>query len=97
MVINLVGQVILEVPYRGVQPFSEELAAASVGDLYGFIDIKGCWVIEPQFDLVGPFANGLAEVHRGDWYGLIDNRGKFVWGPTTEGSMDCQPETEWTC
>ena len=41
MVINLVGQVMLEVPYRVVQPFSEQLAAALTGDLYGFIDIKG--------------------------------------------------------
>ena len=97
MVINLVGQVMLEVPYRVVQPFSEQLAAALTGDLYGFIDITGRWVIEPQFDQVGAFTDGLAEVERGDWYGLIDNRGKFVWGPTTERSMYCEPETEWTC
>ena len=97
VVINLVGQVMLEVPYRVVQPFSEELAAAFTGDLYGFIGLTGRWVIEPQFDQVGPFTSGLAEVHRGDWYGLIDNRGKFVWGPTTEASMYCEPETEWSC
>ena len=97
LVINLAGQVILEVPYRSVQPFSAGLAAASTGDLYGFIDIKGCWVIEPQFDQVGAFTDGLAEVQCGDWYGLIDNAGKFVWGPTTEGSINCEIEMEWTC
>jgi WG containing repeat/HEAT repeats len=97
LVINPSGQVISAVPYRRVQPFSEGLAAALTGDLYGFIDIKGCWVIEPQFDTVGPFTNGLAGVERGDWYGLVDNGGNFVWGPTTEGSMHCEIETEWSC
>ena len=96
LVINLSGQVMLEVPYHVVQPFSQELAAAWTGDLYGFIDITGRWVIEPQFDQVGAFTDGLAEVQRGDWYGLIDNDGQFVWGPTTEGSMSSVMEAEWT-
>jgi WG containing repeat len=87
---------LLEVPYTGLQPFSEGLAAAWSGEAYGFIDVEGRWVIEPQFDMVEPFKNGLAGIQRGDWYGLIDKTGNFVWGPTTEGSVNRTIEMEWS-
>ena len=96
MVINRAGRVVLELSYQGVEPFSEGLAAASSGEVYGFIDIEGRWVIEPQFDQVEPFKDGLAEVQRGDWYGLINAAGNFVWGPTTEGAVNRVIESEWT-
>jgi hypothetical protein len=96
LVMNPAGRVVLEVPYRGLDPFSEGLAAALSGEAYGFIDFDGHWVIEPQFDQVKPFENGLAEVHRGDWYGLIDKTGKFAWGPTTEDAINCAIDSEWT-
>ena len=51
---------------------------------------------DPQFDQVEPFSDGLAEVQRGDWYGLIDKAGQFVWGPTTEGTVNRAFESEWT-
>jgi WG containing repeat len=96
VVINPAGQVVLEVPLRGLEPFSEGLAAASAGDTYAFIDIEGRRVIGAQFDQVAPFENGLAEVQRGDWYGLIDKAGHFVWGPATEGAVNRVVDSEWT-
>ena len=84
--INPAGRVVLEAPYRILEPFSEGLAAAWSGEAFGFIDIEGRWAIEPQFDQVEPFEDGLAEVQRGDWFGLIDDTGEFAWGPTIEGA-----------
>jgi hypothetical protein len=96
LVINRAGQVVLQLPYPIVEPFSEGLAAASSGEAFGFIDIEGHWAIEPQFDQIKPFQDGLAEVQRGDFYGLIDKSGSFVWGPTTEGSVYRVIDSEWT-
>ena len=96
LVIDPAGKVVLEAPHRGLEPFSEGLAAVWSGQAFGFMDIKGHWAIEPQFDQVEPFKNGLAEVQRGDWYGLIDAAGNFAWGPTTEGAVNRVLEWEWT-
>ena len=81
--------------HQRVEPFSEGLAAASLGEEFGFIDIEGRWVVEPQFDQVESFKDGLAEVQRGDWFGLIDRAGHFVWGPVAEGTLVRVMESEW--
>ena len=85
LVIDPAGKVVLEMPHRGLEPFSEGLAAVWSGHAFGFMDIKGHWAIEPQFDQAEPFKNGLAEVQRGDWYGLIDAAGNFAWGTDHRG------------
>jgi hypothetical protein len=94
-VIDPRGQVVAELTHPAIEAFSEGLAAASSGDIYGFVDIRGQWAIEPQFDQCEPFSHGVAEVQRGDWYGLIDTSGKFIWGPTTEGMVSRVIESEW--
>jgi WG containing repeat len=95
LVIDRAGRVVLELPYPRIEPFSENLAAAGSGVAYGFLDREERWAIEPQFDQVASFRGGLAEVQHGDWYGLINPLGEFVWGPTTEGVLCVELESEW--
>ena len=65
---------------RGM-PFSEGLAAVSVGGRFGYIDERGEIVIGPRFDLAGGFAHGLAEILVGDKTGVINRKGEIVVPP----------------
>nr|WP_233285244.1 WG repeat-containing protein [Bradyrhizobium acaciae] len=71
---------------RGM-PFSEGLAAVSVGGRFGYVDERGEIVIGPKFDLAGEFVHGLAEVLVGDKVGVIDRRGAFVIAPKFRRAM----------
>ena len=55
---------------------------------WGFINLKGEWVIKPQYQSVGEFAsNGLANVDVDyDKSGFIDKTGKMVIEPIFEGA-----------
>ncbi len=53
------------------------------GDLYGYIDAKGEYVIEPQFVSAGDFdREGLAlvQMNTGRW-GYINEKGDFIFTP----------------
>ena len=59
------------------------LEAVEVDGKYGYIDIRGKFVIEPKFDVASRFSAGLAAVRIGDntaKYGFIDKRGKYIVG-----------------
>jgi hypothetical protein len=45
-----------------VKPFSEDLAAAKVGNKWGYINPKGDFVVPPQFSEARNFKNGLAKI-----------------------------------
>lgn len=63
-------------PMRYLEPFSDGLACASEdGELYGFVDKQGSWVISPRFTRVSSFQNGLAVCYNGDDPVVIDKRG----------------------
>jgi hypothetical protein len=94
-VIDRTGLILLTSRFLFMDGFSEGLAPAWSETVFGYIDLTGKWAIEPQFDQCMPFQNGLAEVQRGDWYGLIDTAGKFIWGPTTEGSVAREFKLDW--
>ena len=55
------------------------------GQLYGYINASGSFVIPPQYAEAGPFRDGLAAVAVGDLlhrkYGFIAPSGKFVITP----------------
>ena len=51
------------------------------GELWGFIDKTGVWVIEPQFFYADPFSEGLALVKSDAGYGFIDKSGTVVIQP----------------
>ena len=54
--------------------------------LWGYIDIKGDWVIDPAFQSAQSFSEGLAAVKRGNYgkWGYIDKQGKWILKPAYE-------------
>lgn len=62
------------------------------GGKWGFINLKGEFVVQPQFDKVEPYHNGLARVILGNKsnssldtsgkWGYINKEGTFIWNPT---------------
>lgn len=82
--------------FHDAKEFSEGLAAASVGSLWGYIAPSGVFQIKPQFDgsgkgkrwpdtRAGRFVNRLAPVWSGqDYYRFIDTKGRYAF----EGGFD---------
>lgn len=75
-----------------VGDFSEGLAAARLGDVYGYIDGSGAVPVTPRFDHAGPFSEGLAPVLLEGRWGYADRTGReaiapaFDWaGPFSQG------------
>jgi hypothetical protein len=52
------------------------------GGKWGYIDVKGSWLIKPVFDSVSSFEDGLAKVYIGDKWGYINRTGKYIWQPS---------------
>jgi len=50
-------------------------------DKFGYIDVKGEWVIQPKYDKAQPFDQGIAKVLIENKYAWIDHQGNFVIGP----------------
>lgn len=75
------GQVRVPFAYRGLQHFSEGVAAAQRTDSvrWGFIDVDGAEVIAPRFDRSAVFANGLAWVQERNRSGYINRGGEYVY------------------
>lgn len=57
----------------GLAPCLDESAR-----LYGFVDVKGNWVIAPQYIEVKYFRDGYAAVKQEGGWGVIDTSGKLV-------------------
>ncbi len=56
---------------------------------WGYINVKGEWVIQPQFNTAAKFqSNGLAEVKTADGYGIIDESGKILTSQSFESISD---------
>ncbi len=60
--------------------FSEGVVALAEGDLWGYADKKGNWVIKPRFALAHSFHNSLAGVKdsKSRKWGFVDKKGKWV-------------------
>ena len=78
-------QEIIPPRFERAMPFSEGVAAVSIGGRVGYVDERGKVVIEPRFDLAGEFSNGLAEVLIGDKTGVINRKGEIVVQPKARG------------
>ena len=61
---------------------SSGLIPSEQGDLIGFVNKKGEWVIPARFESVRPFVEGLAAVKEKNHWGYIDPTGKYVIPPT---------------
>lgn len=55
------------------------LRKAGGGEIWGYIDSTGHFVIKPQFQRAEPFYNGLAEVGKDNKPAYIDKSGRCVW------------------
>ena len=52
-----------------------------MGEKYGFIDIKGNFVIPEEFDQVDIFSEGMARIKIGKLWGYINEQGVIVIKP----------------
>jgi len=80
--INNTGQFVIPAKFSGAWAFSEELAAVKFEEKWGFIDLKGNFVIEPKFEDINiGFCNGLAPVKKNSKWGYTDRSGNLVIAP----------------
>lgn len=88
--INSSGEVVLrqggDIPtIKG--DFFEGLAKAW-NTWYGYIDIRGNWVIPPKYMAAGDFSSGLAAVRVGRLWGHVDRQGTLAIRPQFEEAGD---------
>lgn len=77
--INTAGEVVIPFTFSNARSFSEGLApAANAKGYWGFIDIKGNWVIKPTYHFTDCFENGEARVMKGEKILYIDKTNKVV-------------------
>ena len=57
------------------------MAAVRKGPQWGYIDLKGTYVVNPQFESAHSFDGGLAIVRKGTKWGYIDKKGSIVINP----------------
>ncbi len=81
--INQRGELVIPCRFDGVLPFSDGLAAVSLGGRDGYIDTRGALVIEPRFAQAGFFKESLAAVRYAfdEPWGYIDKTGQMVIPP----------------
>ena len=60
--------------------YSQLLFAAREKGTYGFVDIKGSWVIRQAFDNAHAFSDGLAAVMKSELWSYVDEEGKLITG-----------------
>lgn len=59
----------------------EKIIPVQSGDKWGFINLKGSFVINPQFDNADCFQDGLSRVSSNGLIGYIDKKGQYVIRP----------------
>jgi hypothetical protein len=71
--------------FESAQWFSEGLAAVKKGEVFGYINQKGEWIIKLQFKFAAPFSEGMATVGNStSEFGYIDSTGKIIVVPQYE-------------
>ena len=77
--INTAGEIVIPLSFTNARNFSEGLAPASnAKGFWGFIDIKGNWVIKPVYDFADSFENAEARVMKGQKMVYIDKENKVL-------------------
>jgi hypothetical protein len=74
------GSWLIEPKFQQVGSLNDGLALVVLNGKFGFVDLKGNFVIEPVFDRVTPFARGVGRTSavQGDIVGVIDKAGAWV-------------------
>jgi hypothetical protein len=77
--INASGEIAIPCIFSNARSFSEGLAPASNSKgFWGFIDVKGNWVIKPAYDFAYNFENAEARVMKGQKTVYIDKENKVL-------------------
>ncbi len=77
--INTSGETVIPFQFSNARCFSEGLApAANAKGYWGFIDMKGEWVIKPAYDFTANFENGEARVMKDSKVMYIDRQNKII-------------------
>lgn len=83
--IDVRGRVAIKPQFDGALPFTEGVAAVSIGKKWGFIDSSGKVIVPLNYYAVSPFSDGVAAVTVEDGAsrlcGYIDHEGRFVIKP----------------
>ncbi len=67
--------------WESALPFSEGMAAVSLGGLYGFVDLTGRTVIDPQYADAASFGEGLAGVKVAKRWGFVNAKNEMTVQP----------------
>ena len=86
--INVNGEVILELKYKKIGDQSEGMMFIREGELIGFVDLTGAVVIQPKYQAVHDFFNGFAAVKIKNAWGMIDKTGSLVIPTENSGIKD---------
>jgi hypothetical protein len=84
------GKIAIKALYESVGYFSDGLAWAKDGDLLGYINNKGEWIIKPQFTAGKEFdkTSGMARVKNGDKWCYVNKAGEMMYVADTESWGD---------
>lgn len=75
--INKAGETVIPDTMDLVFDFNSNRARAKDGEIYGYIDTNGKWIIRPQFKKCSNFENNHARVYQYGKAALIDKEGNF--------------------
>jgi hypothetical protein len=77
--INTSGELVIPIEFSNARGFSEGLApAANAKGYWGFVDVKGNWVIKPLYHFANNFEGGEARVMKGEKILYIDKENKVL-------------------
>lgn len=72
------------------------LLPVKTGNRFGYINLKGEYVINPQFDDVTMFHNGIARVKKDEKYGYIRKDGSYLCLPVYKNATIFSDGVAWT-
>lgn len=76
--INMQGEKVIPLQYEKLSPFSEDLAAACLNGVCGYISKSNLMAIPFTYEACGDFSDGRAFVKDKGWTIMIDNNGNTI-------------------
>lgn len=77
--INRQGDMVISCKYDNINICEDDsLAAASINETSGFIDLEGNVVVPFDYEYCGTFSEGLADVRKNGLIGFVNKNGKLV-------------------
>jgi len=100
------GNIVIPIIYKSLGYYLDGVIAAKTGDLWGYLDIGGNWVISPKYTYAREFYNGIAIVEIEEKPIIIDKGNSlaapdiFYWSlsfPDDESILSIDPELLFFC